>query len=109
MKIFLDDLRETPPGWPHCFWPEEVIELLKLNECTHLSLDHDLGDDSHGDGYDVLLWIEEQAVVSGFTPPIMKIHSANSAARERMQAAMICKSYTFLYKTNSYAIFHAYL
>jgi hypothetical protein len=29
-----------------------------------LSLDHDLGDDARGTGYDVILWIEE-AVVSG--------------------------------------------
>lgn len=63
MKIYLDDERPTPDGWHACRWPEEVIELLKAGGVTHLSLDHDLGDDRHGTGYDVILWIEEQVSV----------------------------------------------
>lgn len=38
-------------------WPDEAIELLKSGEVRKLSLDHDLGDDERGTGYDVLLWI----------------------------------------------------
>ena len=88
MKIYLDDERHTPDGWTRCYWPEEVIELLKTRTVTELSLDHDLGDDDHGTGYDVLLWIEEQVVVSNFVPPTMSVHSANSSARKRMLAAI---------------------
>jgi hypothetical protein len=56
---------------------------------SELSLDHDLGDDLHGTGYDVLLWVEEAVVLSGFQPPRITIHSANPAARQRMKAALV--------------------
>jgi hypothetical protein len=51
-------------------------------------LDHDLGDDQRGTGYDVLLWIEEAVHLRNFVPPRMRVHSANASARLRMQAAM---------------------
>ena len=89
MKIYLDDERQTPEGWTRCFWPNEVIELLKNNKVTHVSLDHDLGDDKRGTGYDVLKWIEEQAHTDdGYYPPMMYVHSANPAAKKRMQEAI---------------------
>lgn len=55
MKVFLDDERATPPGWTRACWPDEVIELLSTGTATELSLDHDLGDDERGTGYDVVL------------------------------------------------------
>lgn len=88
MKVFLDDERAAPPGWIQVRWPEEAIELLKTGAVTDLSLDHDLGDDEHGTGYDVLLWIEEEVVCGKFVPPSINIHSANPAARRRMGAAL---------------------
>jgi hypothetical protein len=53
-----------------------------------LSLDHDLGDDEHGTGYDVLLWVEEAVVNRGFAPPRIRVHSANVSARQKMEAAV---------------------
>ncbi|ASG07626.1 hypothetical protein PL85_17250 [Vibrio anguillarum] len=85
MKVYLDDERDTPEGWVRSYWPEEVIELLKSGNVTEISLDHDLGDDDHGTGYDVVLWIEEAVITRGFVPPIMKVHSANSSARMKME------------------------
>ncbi|MBF4264374.1 hypothetical protein EAY73_21395, partial [Vibrio anguillarum] len=82
---YLDDERDTPEGWVRSYWPEEVIELLKSGNVTEISLDHDLGDDDHGTGYDVVLWIEEAVITRGFVPPIMKVHSANSSARMKME------------------------
>ena len=87
MKIYLDDTRKAPPGWLQAYWPEEVISHLKTNQVTHISLDHDLGDDNHGTGYDVILWIEE-AVLKGFEPPTIFIHSANPVARMKMEAGV---------------------
>lgn len=55
MKVYLDDERQTPEGWHRFYWPEEAIELLKQGKVTEISLDHDLGDDEHGTGYDVVL------------------------------------------------------
>jgi hypothetical protein len=88
MRVFLDDERRTPEGWVRAFWPDEVVDLLKTGEVTELSLDHDLGDDARGTGYTVLLWLEEQVMVHGMTPPKLTVHSANTSARQKMEAAI---------------------
>lgn len=85
MKIFLDDDRKAPDGWVQARWPEDVEQLLQTGEVTHLSIDHDLGDDQRGTGYDVLLWVEKEAVLNGFVPPEITKHTANPAARLRME------------------------
>jgi hypothetical protein len=84
MRVYLDDERVTPDGWTRTFWPDEVIALLKTGEVSELSLDHDLGDDERGTGYDVVLWIEEAVALEGFVPPKISVHSANSSARDKM-------------------------
>ena len=89
MKIFLDDERTAPEGWVQVRWPDAAIKLLETCTVTNLSLDHDLGDDLRGTGYDVLLWIEREVVLSKFVPPqFITVHSANPAARVRMLAAI---------------------
>ena len=85
MKIYLDDERKTPGGWHHVYWPEEAIELLKRGKVTEISLDHDLGNDERGTGYDVILWIEEAVFTDGFVPPKIIVHCANSSARKKME------------------------
>lgn len=71
MKVYLDDERRTPTGWHRVYWPSEVIELLKKGGVEEISLDHDLGDDDRGTGYDVVLWIEEAVFTNGFIPPLI--------------------------------------
>jgi hypothetical protein len=88
MKVFLDDERAAPDGWTQVRWPDEVIALLEGGAVEELSLDHDLGDDERGTGYHVLLWIEEAVALRGFHPPRLKVHSANSSARQKMEAAI---------------------
>lgn len=89
MKVFLDDNRETPAGWVRCYWPDEVIAHLKTREVTALSLDHDLGDDERGTGYDVIAWLEERVFNEpDFPVPAITIHSDNAVGRERMQAGI---------------------
>lgn len=85
MKVYLDDERTPPQGWTLVRWPEDAITLLMTGEVTELSLDHDLGDDNRGTGYDVILWLEEAVVTRGFVPPSIKVHSANSSARIKME------------------------
>lgn len=85
MKVYLDDERETPRGWVRVYWPDEAIELLQSENVTELSLDHDLGNDNRGTGYDVIKWIEEQVATSNFVPPKIKVHSANISARKKME------------------------
>lgn len=88
MKIYLDDERTTPDGWLRVYWPDEAIRLLKNNTVTEISLDHDLGDDERGTGYDVLKWIEEAVALHDFEPPVIHIHTANASARQKMQLAV---------------------
>jgi hypothetical protein len=88
MKVYLDDERSTPAGWVRVYWPDEAIELLKTGTVVEISLDHDLGDDERGTGYEVVLWIEEQVALHGFVPPQITVHSANVSARAKMEAGI---------------------
>jgi len=88
MKVFLDDERSAPEGWVKVAWPEEAIRLLDAGHVTHISLDHDLGDDARGTGYDVVAWIEEAVVARRFDPPVITVHTANPEARRRMEATV---------------------
>ncbi len=88
MRVFLDDERATPEGWVRVYWPDEAIALLETGTVTEISLDHDLGDDARGTGYDVVLWIEEAVALRGFRPPVITVHSANASAREKMLAGV---------------------
>lgn len=90
MKVFLDDKRETPEGWVRCYWPNEVIDLLKQGGVTHLSLDHDLGNDGRGTGYHVLTWLEKTIATNPDfdAPRYITIHSSNPTGKERMIAAI---------------------
>lgn len=89
MRVYLDDERKAPQGWVQVRWPEDAITLLRTGQVMEISLDHDLGDDERGTGYDVLLWLEEQVYVNDFRPPMIHIHTANSSARQKMEAAVI--------------------
>ena len=90
MKVWLDDQREAPEGWVRTKTANETIELLKSGRVEVLSLDHDLGEDeTSGTGYDVLLWLEREAQAKRFKRQIdIRVHSANSAARPRMEQAI---------------------
>ena len=85
MKVYLDDEREAPEGWQLVKSANNAIELLKQEIVTEISLDHGLGNDNQGTGYDVILWIEMAIVEKGFKPPKIYIHSANSSARIKME------------------------
>ena len=69
LRVFLDDERAPPDGWVRVYWPAEAIALLKTGAVEELSLDHDLGDDERGTGYDVVIWIEEAVALHNFMPP----------------------------------------
>ncbi|MFN3240110.1 MAG: cyclic-phosphate processing receiver domain-containing protein [Planctomycetota bacterium] len=88
MRVFLDDERVPPDGWTLVRWPDEAIRLLEHGDVEEISLDHDLGDDERGTGYDVVLWIEQAVAMRGFAPPIVRVHSANSSARLKMEAGI---------------------
>lgn len=93
MKVYLDDLREAPPGWVRAHTPEEVIALLRTGEVRALSLDHDLGLDTpvaERTGYSVLVWLEREVGEGRWRSrlPEIGIHSASPVGRERMRRAI---------------------
>lgn len=93
MKVFLDEdtVHRRPPGddWVHVTTAPEAIALLETGEVTDLSLDHDLGDEPGvGNGYDVVLFLEEQLKAHGrdLTPTnSIAVHSANPAVQQKMR------------------------
>jgi hypothetical protein len=88
MKIYLDDIRAEPEGWIRVKTAQEAIGLLKSNNVSEISLDHDLGDDINGTGYDVILWIEQEVYMKNYIPPVIKVHSANVPAGDKMEAGI---------------------
>ena len=89
-KIYLDDERKPPKGWILVDNPKDMINLINKGGVTHISLDHDLGDDVNiGTGYDVLKWLEEKVYFDkSFKLPNITIHTANTSARIKMELAL---------------------
>lgn len=92
MKLYLDDERACPEGWTLAKTAEEAIFLLETEKVEEISLDHDLGDTDHDPewtGYTVLLHIESKVVWDDtYHAPRIKIHTANSGARPKMEAGV---------------------
>lgn len=88
MKIYLDDLRETPEGWTRVYTVEETILLLKTRQASHVSLDNDLGEGLL-EGHKVLDWLENEVYNDKtFSIPEITIHSANLSRVEYMRRAL---------------------
>jgi hypothetical protein len=68
---------------------DECIEMLKSGRVSSISLDHDLGPEEAGTGYDVAVWIEEAAYNKGIPKLGMRVHSANPVGRKNMERALI--------------------
>jgi hypothetical protein len=107
VKIWLDDTRDPAEALPFQGWwrgrsdldqwvwvktAPEAIAHLEAGVVDEVSLDHDLGKEETpgvGEGYDVLLWIENRvAFDDAYLPPVMHVHSGNQPAHERMQRAV---------------------
>lgn len=85
MKVYLDDEREVPDAsWVLVKTTQEAIDLLRTGNVEIISLDHDLGDNTNGTGYDVLLYIEEFME----EVPYILIHTGNASARIKMEQAV---------------------
>lgn len=89
MKLYLDDIRDTPEGWERAYTAAECITMLETGKVEELSLDHDLGDNS-ADGYSVLTWLENKVMEDAafVVPTSMKVHSSNPSGAFRMRAAI---------------------
>ena len=84
MKIWLDDIRQAPPGdWVRCFKARGAMVFLldNGNPVTELSVDHDLGL-GEPSGMDLLYAMARL----GVRVPKITVHSANPAGRDNMEA-----------------------
>lgn len=91
VRVWLDDERLPPIGWTWAKNYAECVMALESGNVVELSLDHDLGIEHYLNeptkertGYDVCLWLAER----GGWPPVVRIHSANPAGRERMASVV---------------------
>ena len=67
----------------------ETIKLLKQGNVISVSLDHDLGlDPGIGSGYDIALWIEENAFYDTLEPIEWYVHSVNPIGKRKMTLAL---------------------
>lgn len=89
MKIFLDDSRSAPdPSWVTCRTVDHAIFLLNnpnVEPVQLISLDNDLGNET---GYDLVAWLEAQVTGGLRSVPKILVHSADAAARQRIEQAV---------------------
>ena len=89
IRVYLDDERVTPDGWVRTNTVAETIALIQKDpgRIESISLDNDLGDTDHKtEGYQVLLWLEEQLFYDPCYPvPTIFVHSANAARAPMMR------------------------
>lgn len=89
INVWLDDERPMPTGFHvHATSAGQAIALLKAGNVSSISLDHDLGDEQNGTGYDVACFIEQSAFEGTLPPVEVAIHSANPVGRSRMEQAI---------------------
>lgn len=88
MKVWLDDLRPSPPGWLHVTTASDAIVALRTKKVTQISLDHDLGAPEHGTGYDVACFIEQESFIMMLPRLAWTVHTQNPVGRVKMTVAL---------------------
>lgn len=95
MKIWIDDMcdvdcdRKTPAGWIGCKTPLQACRFLKSGKVTHVSFDHDLGDDVIGSGYTIARYVEKLAYNRKIPRLSWSIHSSNPVGSKAIHQAMM--------------------
>lgn len=90
MKVYLDDIRDVPDGWVLARNVPALIRLVRSNKdnITHLSLDHDLGQDEMS-GYDFMRWLEAEVFAHRMDAiPTITFHTANPVGRKKMEQVL---------------------
>lgn len=85
VRLWVDDLREPPPGWDLAKNVEEAKTLLAGGDVIEASLDHDLGEGHGSEGYDLVLWMAEHNV---WPEEVLSVHSQNPPGAQKMCAVI---------------------
>lgn len=89
LNLWVDDLRPMPQGYDlHAKTASEAIEYLERGDIGLVSLDHDLGPEEAGTGYDVAKWMEEEAYFGRLAPLCIAVHSANPVGVRNIDACV---------------------
>ena len=89
MWLWLDDVRPMPRGYHARAWTaEEAIQFIETGNVSHISFDHDLGNEVEQTGYDVAKFIEEGAYFDALPYMTWEIHSDNGPGRVNIRRAM---------------------
>jgi len=85
MKIWLDDIREAPPGWTRTYTVSQTIQLLRTGQVSELSLDYDLPETDPGHtGDEVLEWLKIRLAQGKLPAPVIHVHSINPYGSGKM-------------------------
>jgi hypothetical protein len=93
--LWLDDVREVPQeykdgNYVHAKTAQMAITLLRTCLITHISFDHDLGDEALvGNGYLVAKAIEDGAHSGSMCQLTWAVHSQNPVGAKNIMAAML--------------------
>lgn len=86
VRMWLDDERPMPEGFDlHVRTAREAIEAIRSGRVVEASLDHDLGSEENGTGYDVAKFVEEAAFQGALAPMRVSVHSANPIGARNIQ------------------------
>lgn len=88
IRLWLDDFRQMPDNFD--VWvknPSHAMSIIKTNEVSFISFDHDLG--YNQTGYDVAKYIEMGAYMNILNPIGWEIHSANPVGKKNIEMAMM--------------------
>lgn len=93
INLWLDDERDPAVWRPGETWvwvktAAEAIALIDQLNVGKISLDHDLGEETPGNGYSVALHIESRANDGALERMEWTVHSANPVGSKRISMAM---------------------
>jgi hypothetical protein len=91
LRLFVDDdfehRRPRDGDWVRVGTAGEAIALLETGRVVALSLDHDLGDDEAGTGYDIVLHLERRLRQDGadlWPAELIEVHSGNVVGAQKL-------------------------
>lgn len=89
IRLWVDDERPMPSDFTHhAKTAADAIRILTSQIVEYISLDHDLGPEHAGNGYEIASWIEFRAYSKTLRRISWAVHSANPIGRARMIVAL---------------------
>jgi len=86
LRVWLDDERPMPVNFDlRVETAQEAIDMISSGRVSMISLDHDLGGEENGTGYEVAKFVEKGAFMGTIEPMEIRLHSANPVGRRNMQ------------------------